>query len=228
MNSSTFSARLIPLSTGQPGLRTALPIKVSVPNDTDDAVIDIRVSDETIDRYGEVIAASGWQLANYRKNPVIQNAHQYGDITFTIGRALRTEISGSELIQRWQFAVDVNPIARIAYGLYRGGFLNTASVGFIPIRWENGTQKTSWRRRYLEQELLEVSAVGIPANPNALILALKSSAIETDDFEQLRAHLKYVAAEVTRRTSLRSRPAFARAAKASSARSENGTDLGHE
>lgn len=29
----------------------------------------------------------------------------------------------------------------------------------------------SYSRKYLEQELLEVSAVGIPANPNALALS---------------------------------------------------------
>ena len=42
-----------------------------------------------------------------------------------------------------------------------------------------------FRRRYLEQELLEVSAVGIPANPNALQLALKSGAIEKTDLRDL-------------------------------------------
>src|SRR5438045_6522850 len=137
MNISDLTSRLITLSTGHKGLRAQLPVQVSVPADTAAPVVDIRVSDETLDRYGEIIIASGWRLENYRKNPVIQNAHQYGDIMFTIGRALRTEVVGSELIQRWQFAVEVNPVARIAYGLYRGGFLNTASVGFIPLRWED-------------------------------------------------------------------------------------------
>jgi hypothetical protein len=41
------------------------------------------------------------------------------------------------------------------------------------------------RRRYLEQELLEVSAVGIPANPNALALGLKSGAIQKSDLRDL-------------------------------------------
>src|SRR2546422_3376445 len=142
--------RHVILSNGQSGLRTAIPITVSVPDDTEEAVIDIRVSDETLDRYGEIITASGWRLDNYRKNPVIQNAHQYGDVIFTLGKALQTEVVGSALVQRWEFAVDANPFARIAYGLYRGGFLNSASVGFIPIRWENGNEKTAWSRKYLE------------------------------------------------------------------------------
>src|SRR5262245_45634792 len=188
--------RHVILPNGQSGLRTAIPITVSVPDDTEEAVIDIHVSDETLDRYGEIITAAGWRLENYRKNPVIQNAHQYGDILFTLGRALRTEVIGSALIQRWQFAVDVNPFARIAYGLYRGGFLNTASVGFIPIRWEDGNTKTTCRLRYLEQELLEVSAVGIPANPNALALALRAGVINADDLARLRSDLSAAAAEV--------------------------------
>jgi len=46
-----------------------------------------------------------------------------------------------------------------------------------------GTAK--FRRRFLEQELLEVSAVAIPANPNALALALKSGAVEKSDIKEL-------------------------------------------
>src|SRR6266568_2675465 len=80
-------------------------------------------------------------------------------------------------------------MARIAHGLYRGKFLRAVSVGFIPLCWQNadgtehqvargvptaphplpsdgrGTKGEGFRRRYLEQELLEVSAVAIPANP---------------------------------------------------------------
>jgi len=44
---------------------------------------------------------------------------------------------------------------------------------------------TDFRRKYIEQELLEVSAVGIPANPNALALGLKSGAIEKADLRAL-------------------------------------------
>src|ERR1051325_5273540 len=195
---SELSSRLRTLSNGQPGLRTQLPVEVSVPTDSNQPVLDIRVSDETIDRYGEIITASGWRLDHYRANPVIQNAHQYGDVIFTLGKALKTEVVGSALLQRWEFAVEVNPYARVAYGLYRGGFLNTASVGFVPIRWGNGDEKTAWTRKYLEQELLEVSAVGIPANPNALMLALKAGAVEGNDLEELRDLIHQVAADLAK------------------------------
>ena len=195
--------RLITLSTGTPGLRGSIPVRVqpldeienqkSKIENPDAPILDFVSSDETLDRYSEIITASGWRLDSYRRNPVFQNAHQYGDIIFTLGKALITEVrqinGRSCLYQRIEFAVDANPIAKIAYALYRGTYISTVSVGFIPIRWEDdlaqpspaaGTAGVSpaCRRRYLEQELLEVSAVAIPANPNALALALKSGAIE--------------------------------------------------
>jgi hypothetical protein len=217
-------------------------------------ILDFIASDESLDRCDEVICASGWRLDSYRRNPVFQNAHQYGDIMFTLGKALITEVRSTEcgvrnaegkkvmevrttphsalptphLFQRIQFATDVNPIARIAYGLYKGKFLNAVSVGFIPIRWQDADGKEhvsrstdhascntadasrstllaprssvpgrqAFRRRYLEQELLEVSAVGIPANPNALALGLKAGAIEKSDLREILDLLKSVCGAV--------------------------------
>ena len=106
------------------------------------ATLDFVASTATLDRYHEVIEPAGWRLDSYRRNPVFQNAHNYGDILFTLGKALVTEVRGvgeeQALCQRIEFATEVNPVARIAYGLYKGGFLNAVSVGFIPLRWEDG------------------------------------------------------------------------------------------
>lgn len=204
MNTTELDNRLIQLSTGAKGLRAELPVAIAAdPHDSD--ILHMRASDETLDRYQEVIVASGWRLENYRRNPVIQNAHQYGDIIFTIGQALKTWVSGKELLQTWKFAAQENPFAKIARDLYRGGYLRAASVGFVPIRWEDGhspgsaavsgaaerVARSAFRRRYLEQELLEVSAVGIPANPNALALAVKDGAVEKSDLRALAQVIKH-------------------------------------
>jgi len=184
--SAPFSDRLLSLSDGRPGLRGSISVEASSPGDENSRpILDFRSSDETLDRYGEVITASGWNLDTYKRNPVFQNSHQYGDILFTLGRALTTEVRDGKLFQRVEFAVDANPMARIAYNLYKGKFLTAVSVGFIPVRWEDGTEKTPYARKYLEQELLEVSAVAIPANPNALALGLKSGAVEKSDLRDL-------------------------------------------
>ena len=199
------SASQSPTLSLSPAIRAQLGIAVT-PDSADPDLLHIRASDATLDRYKEVIVASGWRLENYLRNPVIQNAHQYGDIIFTIGRAEKTWVSGNALLQTWRFASNENPFAKIARDLYRGKFLQAASVGFLPLKWEDptsdhggasyaspnmaGTQVP--RRRYLEQELLEVSAVGIPANPNALTLALKAGAIEHSDLRELFQLLKHL------------------------------------
>ena len=198
---------LIPLHDNRPGLRTLLLVEIREPSPTaagpgevgvsaSSAVLDFIASTATLDRYHEVIEPAGWRLESYRRNPVFQNAHNYGDILFTLGKALVTEVRAvgdrQALCQRIQFATEVNPVARIAYGLYKGGFLNAVSVGFIPLRWEDPPSPGSGeaspanggpRRRYLEQELLEVSAGAIPANPDALALGLKSGAITKSDLQ---------------------------------------------
>src|SRR5262252_7477140 len=197
---------LIPLHDNRPGLRTLLQVEIreaipAAPGEGEagvslgsSAVLDFIASTATVDRYHEIIEPAGWRLESYRRNPVFQNAHNYGDILFTLGKALITEVRAVDdrqaLFQRIQFATEVNPVARIAYGLYKGGFLNAVSVGFIPLRWEdgnrtNGTDGTNGpRRRYLEQELVEVSAVGIPANPDALALGLTSGAFAKSDVQE--------------------------------------------
>jgi len=182
----SLSNPLTLLSGGRPGIRCTIQTDVSEIRDNScNSCLEFSASDETLDRYGEIISVAGWKLDTYLRNPVFQNAHQYGDILFTLGRAVVTEVRAGKLYQQIEFATDANPMARIAYNLYKGKFLSAVSVGFIPLRWEDGTEKTTYRCKYLEQELLEVSAVAIPANPNALALGLKSGAVDKSDVKDL-------------------------------------------
>ncbi|HEV2207914.1 MAG TPA: HK97 family phage prohead protease [Verrucomicrobiae bacterium] len=213
--------RLTPLSDGRPGLRSLLPCQITAPHPNPPSsgsplpggpppgdgrgagaegstanCLDFVSSDATLDRYGEIISPAGWDLAPYLTNPVFQNSHQYGDIIHTIGKALITEVrtvaDRQVLLQRIQFAVEANPIARIAYPLYAHGYLRAVSVGFIPLRWEDGAADSPCRRRYIQQQLLEVSAVSIPANPAALALAIKSGAIIKSDLQETLELLRQV------------------------------------
>lgn len=162
------------------------------------SILDMVASDATLDRYNEVIDPRGWQLDNYRRNPVVQNSHQYGDIVHTIGKALFTEIRDGRLVQRWQFAVNENPVAKLAYDLYRGGYLNASSVGFIPIDWRAGKPGDDFERIFLKQELLENSAVSIPANPNALANAYQAGAVEKSTLRELADMLRFTPSEAGR------------------------------
>jgi hypothetical protein len=198
-NTTSVTLRTLSVQTASPSDFSTLDAQPSTP-----CVLDFIASDATLDRCDEIIDPAGWQLDNYRRNPVFQNSHQYGDILFTLGKALITEVRNGKLFQRIQFATDINPMARIAYGLYQAKYLNAVSVGFTPIRWQDFPESSSSlaapksdavessnpRRKYLEQELLEVSAVGIPANPNALQLGLKSGAVKREDLRDLADLLK--------------------------------------
>jgi HK97 family phage prohead protease len=187
--------RVVMLCGERPGIRGGMIVSCVAPKATEGSpvlkdTLDFIGSDSTLDRYQETIDANGWQLGNYRKNPVFQNSHKYGDVMFTLGKSLVTEVRSGALFQRIQFATDVNPMAKIAHGLYRGGYLNAVSVGFIPVKWETGAQDAPYRRKYLEQELLELSAVAVPANPNALVMGIKSGAVDISDVRELAELLK--------------------------------------
>ena len=168
---------LIKLSDGSNGLRCGLKIEAS---STDDNVIRFVASDESLDRSGEIIEANGWDLQGFQKNPVFVNSHNYGDIVHILGRAKAVAVTGGKLIIDVLFAVKENPIAKLAHDLYKGGFLNAVSVGFIPKEWKDGDGK-EYFRKFTKQELLEVSAVSVPCNPNALAMGIKSGAINPDD-----------------------------------------------
>ena len=129
------------------------------------------LSTDAPDRYGDVIEASGWDLAAYRRNPVFLWAHDYARPV--IGRAVDTWLEPHRLLARMEFAT--TSFALEVAGLYRAGYQRGVSVGFRPLRYrERRDEKTGALLgiRFLEQELLEVSAVPVPANGRALKRAL--------------------------------------------------------
>ena len=131
-------------------------------------------SDESVDRYGDVIVAKGWQLDQFRKNPVLLWSH---DSTDPIGTVPEVEVKGKRLIATARFHPEgVNKQADKIAKLVELRLLRAVSVGFTVggaedvelIRDEQNDRVTGYR--YLRPELLELSVVTVPANPNALAL----------------------------------------------------------
>lgn len=142
------------------------------------------VSTQDTDRHGDIVMQDGWDLKHFKKNPVILNSHNYGDATEVIGKATRTEVVGkgksAKLEQDIQFAVNENPKAKVIFDLYAGGYLSAFSVGFIVRAFNEEDGKTDyWTIK--EAELLEVSAVSVPANARALA---KAKGIEVEVLEK--------------------------------------------
>jgi hypothetical protein len=147
---------------------------VVVRDTTDEGVYEIDISTESTDRDGDVIEVEGWQLENYRKNPVVMWAHSYR--TVPIGKALDVVKAPPVLRASFMFrepANEFDPVLPIK-AAWDQGILRAASVGFRPLKMEPiNPDDDSWfaPMRFIEQELLEFSIVPIPANQDALRLA---------------------------------------------------------
>lgn len=132
----------------------------------------VLASTSVIDRMGDSIDQSGWDLSNYKMNPVMPWAHNYSILP--VAKATSIEVTDKGLEAEFEFAsAEGNPMAQQVKTLYDEGFLNAVSVGFIPLQ-RNGNVIT-------KSELLEISFVPVPANQEALRLAIKS----IDDDENL-------------------------------------------
>lgn len=122
-------------------------------------------SDESVDRVGDVILSTAWELDNFKKNPVLLWAHQYDKPP--VGKVIDVWVEDGKLRFRAVFA-DTEFAHEVAR-LYDEGFLNGFSVGFLPLEYEPNKETGGYI--YKRIELLEISAGPVPINPNAVTIA---------------------------------------------------------
>lgn len=116
-------------------------------------------SSATEDRHGEIVFQD-FDLKAFKKNPVYIDSHNYDSIEHILGRVSPLGVKDGMLQGDIEFAT-MNPKGLLAEQMADAGFLNTSSVGFIPKEFDD-------KGNILKSELLEISAVSIPANPDAL------------------------------------------------------------
>lgn len=120
-------------------------------------------STEDTDRHGEVVKQDGWDLKNFLNNPAFMLSHNYED--FPIGKVEDIRVEDNKLKFKAVFT-EATQKAKEAYQLVKEGVLNSFSVGFIPKEFDEKN-----RDIITKAELLEISLVAIPANPNAIVVA---------------------------------------------------------
>ncbi|MBZ9615304.1 HK97 family phage prohead protease [Clostridium estertheticum] len=146
-------------------------------------IIEMIGSDESFDRVGDKMYMAGADLTNYLNNPVIIANHNYGytEKPSVIGRALDVKIVGSKMIFKIQFAETEN--GKEWFYLYSNKYMNASSIGFIPKEYkpndQGGYDFTKW-------ELLELSMVAVPCNPNAVQRAYEDKKISKALFDLIQ------------------------------------------
>jgi len=131
----------------------------------DNGNMTIVASDETLDRMGEVVPLDSWDLTNYKKNPVLLVDHEY-KVANIVGRATNIKLDQKALTFTPEFH-GLTQLSKEVEAMVNGDFAPAVSVGFLPHGPSGDGEKTM-------NELLEISFVSVPANPNALALAMKS------------------------------------------------------
>lgn len=119
------------------------------------------------DRVGDVVPTSVWEkgMQNYLKNPVILAHHDHSS---PVGRMVDHKIDQSGL---W-IKARVSSAAEDVYGLVKDGVLTAFSVSFRILDAEYKSEIDLFVIK--ELELIEISVVSVPCNPDTLFSLSKS------------------------------------------------------
>lgn len=142
-----------------------------------EGTFEVIATNEAVDRDGEVLKVSGWNFSNFMKNPILLFGHNYWEMQTIIGAVTEVEVVNGNVVARGVFAR--TPEGQLARQLYEDGILKTVSVGFIPLERQGNV--------ITKAELLELSFVPVPSNPQALSLQ--------KSLEQKMSFLKTVVSE---------------------------------
>jgi uncharacterized protein len=144
----------------------------------EDRVLSVRISTVNPDRSKDVVIPKGAILTNYKRNPVVALGHNYSGLA--VAKADNIQITDDAIFAKVQFPPQgVYDVADTVYELYKGGFMNAWSIGFVPVDY---TERKDGGYEFKEWELLEFSAVLVPDNPEALTIA-RSKGIDTAPVE---------------------------------------------
>lgn len=125
-------------------------------------------SDESVDRHGDSLSVDAWDLRNFKKAPRLLVDHDHR-VEKIVGKAVGIKIEKAAKRSRLIFEAvihDITELSRSVKEMIEKGFLNTVSVGFIPNEKEVKAQDGTVEKKQ-SNELVEISFVTVPANPNA-------------------------------------------------------------
>ena len=146
------------------------------------------VSNQSQDRDGDILLATGCDLNNFNKNPQFLGFHNSWD--FPLGIPKKTWVDGAnnavysdvyfptveELSTDPDQASEKAKLVDFTYKCYKTGMLSAVSVGFY-IKEREQNPDSEYGNIITKWELLEFSAVPVPSNQDALAVAAKSAGL---------------------------------------------------
>ena len=166
-----------PIDTKNICVLAALSAKVRAVGGEDSRLVEFIVSTGRVDRENDTIDPAGWDLADYKNNPVVLWVHDHWSLP--VGNAASIYLDGDVLRSMCEFTPqELNPFGYQVYRLYAGGFLHAVSAGFMPVEY-NYDETRKYGINFKKQSMLEYSCVPVPANPDALAVA-RSKGFKTD------------------------------------------------
>lgn len=147
-----------------------------------------KISDNQVDRMGEIVDQESWDFKEYMDNPMFLWGHNPDEPENVLGRCIKlwTSDDGSETYGTFQFDTDINPKAELVFNQVKRGSLRTVSVGFI----SNDEERQGDIPVLKNNKLLETSVVPIPANPRAVALDYKAGVISKKDAQWLLSSMR--------------------------------------
>ena len=143
--------------------------------DEERRMVEFVASTGAVDTYGTVLPPDLWDLSRYARNGVVGYQHDIyysDDPDNVIGRGEAYTANGELLIRIFFEPAELNSKADKVYRKVLFGSINAVSVGF------RATAPGHWGRKadgedpdvyyYNGQELMEVSVVNVPSNPDAV------------------------------------------------------------
>lgn len=169
--------QLAPMFKGAP--KEVFDLAVQRAEVDDEGVSDIvaraKISTERVDTYKSTLNVEGWELSDYKRNPVVLFAHESWELPVgrDIGAFADLDVRALYGITRFVGPALGEDEAKVGRWV-AAGMLNATSVGFMPLEWEVDEERDdgeSWWLpiRYLRQALHEYSWVPVPANADCLV-----------------------------------------------------------
>lgn len=136
--------------------------------DEDARTIEHIISTGSEDRDGDTINPKGWILDEFLKNPVVLFGHRHDMPPIARAVKLKAGENGLETLTLFP-PKGISQLSDTAFDLNRLDFIRSWSVGFDPVTF---TVRDNGGTAFEEQKLLEYSSVPVPANPDAVNLAV--------------------------------------------------------